>query len=323
LTVERFARLCEELADAADEAERLARLRAYLRDVDADEASAAAWLLGGNRPPRAISRAQLRDVALRASGLPRWLFDAGHREAGNLVETIALVLPVARLPSSPSLAWWLRERVLPLSRLAPDEVAARIVADWRALDVPARIVHTHLVAGTFRSPVTALLVARALASLAGGDPIGVPEATAPSQPVAANAVGDASHCIAAVLVYAERATPKGYRLGKYTFAVWDERDGNRRLTPVAKLDIDADDERAALEAIVRRTTSERFGPVRGVTPTLVCEIAFDAIERSSRHKSGLALRAPRFVRRLPEHAVDDADTLASLRAVLESGPGTT
>jgi hypothetical protein len=313
--VERFARLCEELADTPDEAGRLARLGAYLREVDADEVFAATWLLGGGRPPRAISRAQLRDVALRASGLPRWLFDAGHRKAGNLAETIALVLPVDAAASSPPLASWLRERVLPLAELAPDQVAACLVADWRALDVPARIVHTHLVAGTFRSPVTPALVARALASRTGGDPIG--EATVPPQAVVANA--PAPRCIAAVLIYAERATPKGYWLGKYTFAVWDERGGTRRLTPIAKLDIDADDERAALEAIVRRTTSERFGPVRGVTPTLVCEIAFDAIERSSRHKSGLALRAPRFVRRLPGHAVDDAATLASLQALIGNG----
>lgn len=297
-----------------DEAERLARLGAYLREVNAEEATAATWLLGGGRPPRAISRAKLREVALRACGLPRWLFDAGHRKAGNLVETIALVLPVSAAAAPPPLASWLRERVLPLADLAPDEVAARLVADWRVLDVPARIVHTHLVAGTFRSPVTAALVARALASLAGGDPVEVTVAAVPPQAVVADA--PAPRCIAAVLIYAERAMPKGYRLGKYTFAVWDERDGTRRLTPIAKLDIDADDERAALEAIVRRTTSERFGPVRGVTPTLVCEIAFDAIERSSRHKSGLALRAPRFVRRLPGHAVDDAATLASLEALL-------
>lgn len=320
--MERFARLCEELADTTDETGRLARLGAYLREVDADEASAATWLLGGGRPPRAIGRAQLRDVALRASGLPGWLFAASHRKAGNLIETIALVLPVVAGASSPPLASWLRERVLPLSDLAQDEVAARLVADWRTLDVPARIVHTHLVAGTFRSPVTAALVARALASPTGGD-AGVSEATEPAQRLVATAPDASPGCVAAVLIYAERATPKGYWFGKYTFAVWDERDGARRLTPIAKLDIDADDERAALEAIVRRTTSERFGPVRGVTPTLVCEIAFDAIERSSRHKSGLTLRAPRFVRRLPGHAVDDAATLASLQALVGNGQPTT
>ena len=319
--MERFARLCEELAEARDDAERFARLCAYFRGVDADDASVAARLLGGGRPPRGIGRTRLRDAALRASGLPRWLFDACHREAGNLAETIALVLPLRQPGSSRSLASWVRERVLPLATLHPDEAAARLVDDWLALDVAARIVHTHLAAGTFRPPVTPALVARALASRDGADAVDVPEAATRERAEATMSRDDARYRITAVLIYAERATPKGYALGKYTFAVWDERDGTRRLTPIAKLDVDGDDDRAALDATVRSTTSERFGPVRSVTPTLVCEISFDAIARSTRRKSGLALRGPRFVRRLPERAIDEAATLASLLALLEGAKG--
>jgi DNA ligase-1 len=123
--------------------------------------------------------------------------------------------------------------------------------------------------------------------------------------------------VSAVLLYAERATPKGFELGTYTFGVWDERDGARRLTPIAKIATAPTSDRAAIDAVVRKTTQERFGPVRGVAPTLVCELAFDAVERSARHKAGLALRAPRFVRRLPDASVDDAATLDALYALLE------
>jgi hypothetical protein len=318
--MERFARLCDDLYDARDDAERLARLCTYLHEVDIDDAALAAWLLGGNRPARVLTRTQLRDAGLRASRLPRWLFDACHRDVGNLAETIALVLPLADRPTAQRLSPWLHERLLPLAELAPDDIAARLADDWNALDIAGRIVYTKLVAGTFRSPVTKALVARALASVRGDGSLTIP-ASPTARDERIEIPRDDRLRVAAVLVYAERATPKGYALGKYTFAVWDERDGVRSLTPIAKLDIAAGGERSALDAVVRRTTNERFGPVRGVTPTLVCEIAFEAIERSSRHKSGLTLRSPRFLRRLPDRAIDDAATLASLHALLDAATG--
>jgi len=72
-----------------------------------------------------------------------------------------------------------------------------------------------------------------------------------------------------------------------------------------------------VDACVRRTTVERFGPVRSVRPELVMEIAFEAIARSPRHACGVAVRFPRILRWRRDKAPADADTLATLRGLLQ------
>jgi DNA ligase-1 len=71
-----------------------------------------------------------------------------------------------------------------------------------------------------------------------------------------------------------------------------------------------------VDAFVRRNTRERFGPVRSVTPELVFELGFEAIQRSTRHKSGVAVRFPRILRWRHDKRIEDADTLATLKAML-------
>jgi DNA ligase 1 len=122
----------------------------------------------------------------------------------------------------------------------------------------------------------------------------------------------------AVLVYAQRGHGRRASLyTDYTFAVWDARAGTRTLTPFAKAHSGlSDEEIGAVDRIVRKTMIEKFGPVRSVTPTLVFELAFEAIQRSSRHKSGIAVRFPRIVRWRTDKGVDDADTIEALEALL-------
>jgi DNA ligase-1 len=122
----------------------------------------------------------------------------------------------------------------------------------------------------------------------------------------------------AVLVYAQRGHGRRASLyTDYTFAVWDARGAERTLLPFAKAYSGlTDQEIAEVDRIVRRTTIEKFGPVRSVTPTLVFELAFEGIQRSSRHKSGIAVRFPRILRWRKDKAVDDADTIDALRALL-------
>jgi DNA ligase-1 len=71
-----------------------------------------------------------------------------------------------------------------------------------------------------------------------------------------------------------------------------------------------------VDAFVRRHTLERFGPVRTVTPELVFELAFEAIQRSTRHKSGVAVRFPRIQRWREDKPAAEADTLDSLRRLI-------
>jgi DNA ligase-1 len=122
----------------------------------------------------------------------------------------------------------------------------------------------------------------------------------------------------AVLVYAQRGHGRRASLyTDYTFAVWDTRGGTRTLTPFAKAYSGlSDEEIGAVDRIVRKTTIEKFGPVRSVTPTLVFELAFEGIQRSARHKSGIAVRFPRIERWRTDKEVDEADTIDALQALL-------
>ncbi len=124
----------------------------------------------------------------------------------------------------------------------------------------------------------------------------------------------------AVLIYAQRGHGRRASLySDYTFAVWDGEPGTpeRRLVPFAKAYSGLTDaEMARVDAIIRKTTIESFGPVRSVKPTLVFELGFEGIARSSRHKSGIAVRFPRMLRWREDKSVDEADTLDNLRALL-------
>ena len=118
----------------------------------------------------------------------------------------------------------------------------------------------------------------------------------------------------AVLLYAQRGHGKrsGYH-SDFTFGVWDED----ALVPVGKAYFGfTDAELRELDRFVRENTTERFGPVRQVAPSLVLEVAFEGLNRSGRHKAGLAMRFPRIRRIRWDKPAAEADTLETLRALL-------
>lgn len=118
----------------------------------------------------------------------------------------------------------------------------------------------------------------------------------------------------AVLVYAQSGS--GRRAGlftDYTFAVWD----GDVLVPFAKAYSGLTDaEIRVVDAFVRRNTLEKFGPVRTVKPELVFELAFEGIQRSARHKSGIAVRFPRIARQRLDKSAAEADSLDTVRTLL-------
>ena len=124
----------------------------------------------------------------------------------------------------------------------------------------------------------------------------------------------------AVLIYAQRG--HGRRASLYTdftFAVWDDDIdvANRKLVRFAKAYSGLTDvEMRKVDAIIRKTTKEKFGPVRSVTPTMVFELGFEGIALSSRHKSGIAVRFPRILRWRQDKPLAEADTLTSLQKLL-------
>ncbi|AIE87095.1 ATP-dependent DNA ligase [Fimbriimonas ginsengisoli] len=121
----------------------------------------------------------------------------------------------------------------------------------------------------------------------------------------------------AVLIYAQRGSGKRASLyTDYTFGVWDD-DG--KLVPFAKAYSGlTDEEIRRVDSWVRRNTKEKFGPVRTVEPELVMELAFEGIQVSNRHKSGLAVRFPRILRWRHDKKPPDADSLASVREMLKA-----
>ena len=143
----------------------------------------------------------------------------------------------------------------------------------------------------------------------------------------------------AVLIYAQAG--HGRRASvytDYTFAVWNRapRDAAEAESVIAAIErrepaqADAlqlvafakaysgltDEEFRGVDRIIRQTTLEKFGPVRSVKPSLVFELGFEGINRSHRHKSGIAVRFPRMLRLRADKPLHEADTLAQLESLL-------
>ena len=133
------------------------------------------------------------------------------------------------------------------------------------------------------------------------------------------------HLIDAVLMYAQRGHGKRSSFySDFTFGVWrEDAVGERSLTPVGKAYFGfTDEELRQLDRFVRDNTVERFGPVRSVRASaefgLVLEVAFEGLQRSTRHKSGVAMRFPRISRIRWDKPPREADQLATLERMLGS-----
>ena len=148
-----------------------------------------------------------------------------------------------------------------------------------------------------------------------------------------------------ILVYAQAG--HGRRASvytDYTFAVWnrtprDAAEAEAAIAAIARKEPPAvealqlvafakaysgltDEEFKRVDKVIRGTTLEKFGPVRSVRPTMMFELGFEGINRSSRHKSGIAVRFPRMLRIRDDKPLHEADTLASLEALLALHHGT-
>jgi len=130
--------------------------------------------------------------------------------------------------------------------------------------------------------------------------------------------------IDAVLMYAQRGHGKRSSFySDFTFGVWREEGGTERLVPVGKAYFGyTDEELAQLDRFVRKHTIDRHGPVRVVEANaeagLVLEVAFEGLNRSTRHKSGVAMRFPRISRIRWDKPTREADRLETLERMLAS-----
>jgi DNA ligase-1 len=122
------------------------------------------------------------------------------------------------------------------------------------------------------------------------------------------------YSVDAVLIYAQPGNGRRASLfTDYTFGIWD----NGKLVPFAKAYSGlSDEEIREVDAFVRRNTTDRFGPVHVVKPELVFELAFEGIQRSTRHRSGIAVRFPRMARWRHDKKAEEADTIETIRTLL-------
>ncbi|UPT97200.1 ATP-dependent DNA ligase [Bradyrhizobium barranii subsp. apii] len=132
------------------------------------------------------------------------------------------------------------------------------------------------------------------------------------------------HIIDAVLMYAQRGHGKrSSYYSDYTFGVWTEGEAGEELVPVGKAYFGfTDEELLQIDRFVRRNTTEKFGPVRHVVHErdkgLVLEVAFEGLQRSPRHKSGVAMRFPRISRLRWDKPPREADRLETLEKMLKA-----
>ncbi|WP_105371777.1 cisplatin damage response ATP-dependent DNA ligase [Neorhizobium huautlense] len=133
--------------------------------------------------------------------------------------------------------------------------------------------------------------------------------------------------IDAVMLYAQRGHGKrSSYYSDFTFGVWAETPDGEELVPVGKAYFGfTDAELEVLDKFVRDNTVDRFGPVRAVRAEpcfgFVLEVAFEGINRSTRHKSGVAMRFPRIARLRQDKLPRDADRLSTLTAMLGAKTG--
>ena len=553
-----FAALYRELDATTSSLAKQAALKRYLEATSPQDAAWAVYFLAGGKPRQLVPTKLLRLLAQAEAGLPEWLFDESYEAVGDLAETIALLLPPPTEQHDIGLAVWIEERLLPLRKTPPDQLADTLRSQWRQLAPDERLVYFKLMTGGFRVGVSRLQVTQALAAVGGLDakrvaqrlmgythisgqptasdyagliapessgeldrktsgqpypfflahPFNVPvaqfdallgkpsdwivewkwdgiraqlvkragavslwsrgeelvtdrfpelaamgealpdgtvvdgeivvwrsDAAAPgdvgkvqpfaelqrrigrktlgpkllreipvvllgydllewegadlrAQPQEARRalldvlIDDLRHpqlvaspmltgtswqdlarqreaaramgvegmmlkqrqaqygtgrtkdvgtwwkwkidplSIDAVLIYAQRGHGRRASLySDYTFAVWDgpPEQADRKLVPFAKAYSGLTDiEMGRVDAVIRKTTIESFGPVRSVKPTLVFELGFEGIAKSTRHKSGIAVRFPRMLRWREDKTVADADTLETLAALLPS-----
>ncbi len=122
-----------------------------------------------------------------------------------------------------------------------------------------------------------------------------------------------------VMLYAQRGHGRRASLyTDYTFGVWDEVEGEPKLVPFAKAYSGlTDKEIGSVDKWIRRNTVNKFGPVREVKHERVFELAFENIQQSTRHKSGIAVRFPRIVRIRDDKTAAEADTLDTVKGLVE------
>jgi len=167
--MERFARLYVALDSTTRTLPKVAALEAYFREAPPEDAAWALFVLSGRRIKRAVTHTDLRLAAAEAAGLPEWMINECYNAAGDLSETIALVVPPPAQPGEIALHQAFERFIIPMRRM--DEGARRqaLRTIWSILPQDQRLIFHKLISGSFRVGVSRTLTVRALAQVAQVD----------------------------------------------------------------------------------------------------------------------------------------------------------
>ena len=166
--MKRFAALFAELDATTRTSAKVASLARYLAEAPPEDRLWTVALFSGRRPRRVIPATRLALWAAEAAAIPDWLFTDAYAVAGDLAETITLILPPPRETSDHPLSAWIAE----IARLGTLDEAGRragILSAWDRLDGTERFLFTKLLTGGFRVGISQTLMTRAIAMATGQD----------------------------------------------------------------------------------------------------------------------------------------------------------
>jgi len=167
----RFTALYEALDRTTSTNAKVAALSAYFREAPPSDCAWALFFLTGRRLKRLLPSAVLHEIALEDTGLPDWILSESYAAVGDFAETLALLLDAGGgHGASRSLESWIRDLVLPLRDAAAAQQKTALRAFWSELSPAERLVLNKLVTGEMRVGVSATLVVRAVAEVAGVAP---------------------------------------------------------------------------------------------------------------------------------------------------------
>lgn len=170
--MKRFAELYEAIDSTTGTLGKVAALVAYFREASPEDAAWAVSFLVGRRPKRLVKAPDLHRWGAEVASIPDWLFEASYAQAGDLAETLALIIPEMNRESETdtgSLSHLIEHRLLPLREMTPEEQHNTLLSAWRELGGRSRFVYNKLLTGAFRVGVSDGLVVRALSETSGVD----------------------------------------------------------------------------------------------------------------------------------------------------------
>ena len=164
-----FAALYEALDGSTKTNDKLAALKRYFEQADAESAAWATYFLIGNKLKRTVKSGTLREAAIATSGLQPWLFESSYEVVGDLAETISLLVidRAANTKAAPfdeaSLPVWVTQRLTPLALESPERQLELLPEYWASVPRPERFLITKLMTGALRVGVSKVLTLKALA----------------------------------------------------------------------------------------------------------------------------------------------------------------